>query len=669
MRRALLIGWGLSLMGCGAAPKAPTKATTAASVAAVEPERRPYAELATERKPVELDGIWLRAASPAKTFHELPILLQGVPPLAQLKLLVEGRAGLLPADVAAVVDAAQPAELLFSMGSTWDESPPPVTEAPSLVWSFRVRSPEAIERGAAGLTLQRSAPGVWNVGGVDADIEEPEYAEASEGDDDDEDGDAAGEDEDLLRPFLPRRCQLHHLPAPVGYRILCSTSAEEVDAAAPFLLSPARAVAQTSDVHLELGGSNYAKFLQQMSRAMHRDDPAADTAAARGGRHLAQSLFDPLLAHERLSLDFSLNQLKAQLEVDLTYAELPNAPAFSQWLGHSSKAMLPPGYARLPPDSGLALGLSLGSGLAPFIVEQLAETMEEETLATPAERQEQLESLRGVLPRDGRISLGIGMEVPALLDALDSPAVHLADAADRPLGAIAVRQLQAAAGGWVIIGFEEQPAPFLEAVRRMYRTGRTKTKRRPGHEEKNPRSHSHLARLSGAPRGLPQQTLHIVNEVRPARAYTAPVDGTSPPILPYDEHYLVVPDGERVWIIVTRSEALGVEQARGLLARSAAARAASPPSASDSVAVLASATQLAFFGLADLDVDSKTERAAARRRLAGINRAPGQARLQVPLIVQVLPRKDAPGYHLHLRSSAQLDELFAQVTGLIPQAD
>jgi len=211
---------------------------------------------------------------------------------------------------------------------------------------------------------------------------------------------------------------------------------------------------------------------------------------------------------------------------------------------------------------------------------------------------------------------------------------------------------------------DEPPARYLAAAKRAYRAGKLKWRDRPGREQKNKRSDSDFVSLSGAPRGLPRDTLHIVSAVRPNRKYVPPADGSAPAILPYDEHMLLVPDEQRVWIVYARSEALAVKQAQALLSSRASREAAKVPNG-----VLAAALQVALFGVSEIHGDSKSERKAARRVLAAIDRAPGRAQLPVPLLMQVLPRQDAPGFVMRFESSAQLDELIAQGFALVPQGD
>jgi hypothetical protein len=640
------------LVACGAAPKPVAVEKPVASAAPVEEERTPYAELAPQPAATELDGVWVRVESIKRTFNGLPELVKALPPLVRLQDLVEGRSGLLPADVAAVIDPAQPIDLTMPLSFTLGADAP--------IWAFHVRSDDAIAQGAAGLTLRRVRPGVWNMGGVVAT-----QPQAAAGDDDESEPSEEGDEppEDTMPPVEPVSCQLWHLPAPVGYRVVCSQNIEAIEQTAPFLLSPARSTSASRDLHLELSGPSYAKSCQRLLQTLKQTEKAR-SSAEHTGEQIVERLFGALLEHDRLALDLKLDNLRAQAQLELVYGEHPSTPGFAEWLTQSSRATLPPSYARLPADSRLNLGFNLGPNVVSFLMDEIERSIDEDTLTPPTEKREMLESLRGIFPPDGRASLAMGMDVPAALEALDNPAVQLADDADKPLRSAAVAQLQAALGGWVVIGVDEPPARYLAAAKRAYRAGKLKWRDRPGREQKNKRSDSDFVSLSGAPRGLPRDTLHIVSAVRPNRKYVPPADGSAPAILPYDEHMLLVPDEQRVWIVYARSEALAVKQAQALLSSSASREGAKAPNG-----VLAAALQVALFGVSEVHGDSKSERKAARRVLAAIDRAPGRAQLPVPLLMQVLPRQDAPGFVMRLESSAQLDELIAQGFALVPQGD
>jgi hypothetical protein len=650
MRFFRLGSWGLLVLGCGAAPK-PVAVPKVVPVVAQESDgRRPYAEVTALPKPMALDGAWLRVASLSHSLGELPSLVKDLPGLTLFKDLVEGRGGLVPADVAAVIDPAQPIDLVFPMAGT---------ELPAL--SFRVRSAEAIEQGAAGLTLTRIEPGIWNIGSVGAEPSEPSQPDEDEAEPDEEEQASDGLLEGSGNPMA---CRLLHLPSPVGFRVLCSRGGPPTPAAQAFLLAPEQGPPFKGDAHLELAGPGYQGSLEhllQVVTAKVNTDPAPGRNA---GQDIVRGMFGALLEHERLRLDLSLHDLRAEAELDLDFPRQCRTPGLATWLEQSEKAPLPSGLARLTPDHQLTIGTNLGPGVMSAILTAFGHDLDESTITSDAQRREVLESLQGVLPQDGRMTFAMGMDIPAALQALDGPAVQLADDADKPLAPAAVQELQAALGGWFVIGMDEPPARYLAAVKRAYRVGRQKSKTRPGHEEKNRRSTSELVRLSGAPRGLPKDTLHVVSQERPERKYEPPADGSSPPLLPYDEHLLVVPDGPRVWIVVARNEAVAVKQAQALLARSA-----SQASQNQAPGVLSATMQVALFGVSDVSFDSKAQRAAARKLLGHLNSAPEQARLAVPLGVQVLPREDGAGFRLHFRSAAALDQLLGQAIALMPETD
>lgn len=639
---------------CGGVPKPVAVAKPVASTAPVEAERTPYAALAAPLAEVQLDGIWLRVESLKRTYDGLPELVKALPGVARLQNMVEGRAGFIPADVAAVIDPSQPIDVSMPLSFALGVDSP--------VWAFPVRSPDAIAQGAAGLTLRGVRPGVWDMGGV---VAAPSAPESEPGADDDseppEDDDEPVEDAGAM--FTSASCRLWHLPAPVGYRVVCSQSLEAIERAAPFLLSPTRAKHEARDLHMELAGPSYAATCEHLLQLMKLGEQPK-TSGERTGQRIVEQLFGAMLEHERLSLDLTLDQLRATAQLDLVYGEHPSTPGFAEWLAQSSRAALPSSYARLPSDSRLSLGFNLGPAVVSFLVDEFSSGTDEDWIVPPADRRQLLDALRGILPADGRASFAMGMDVPAALEALDNPAVQLADAADKPLRPPAIAQLQAALGGWWVIGVEEPPARYLAAVKRAYQVNQRKWPTRPGHEEQNKRSTSDLVSLSGAPRGLPRDTLHLISQERPARKYAPPADGSAPVILPYDEHILIVPDDQRVWIVCARSETLAVKRAQALLGSPASRAAASAPPG-----VLKAAMQVALFGLSELHHDSKGERKAARTMLAAIDRSPDRAQLPVPLDLQVQSRQDAPGFVLRVSSSLRLDELLAEGFALMPQGD
>ena len=155
--------WALVVLGCvGCAGNAKPIATSVPSAPApsapADDERRPYAELLqpspgdAEKSP----GIWVQVRDVAALGGRLPKSLQTELPVRLLSDIAKTVSSTFGADVAAVIDLAQPVDIALSI--------PPGFGPPNPVFGFRVRSPEAIEHGQAGLTLRRVGPGVWQLG-------------------------------------------------------------------------------------------------------------------------------------------------------------------------------------------------------------------------------------------------------------------------------------------------------------------------------------------------------------------------------------------------------------------------------------------------------------------------------------------------------------------------
>jgi hypothetical protein len=283
--------------------------------------------------------------------------------------------------------------------------------------------------------------------------------------------------------------------------------------------------------------------------------------------------------------------------------------------------------------------------------------MEDDHEVEPKQLGELLASLEGVVPADAHFALAVGFDADAALASLTDDAVRIADDADRPLSAAAIRRLQAALGGWTVIGVDAAPEPYLAAVQRLYRVSNLKLPYKPGKARPSTGSSSTL-RLAPVPRGLPKGTLAFVSQSRRARKLP---EGLKTPPLDFDQHFLVVPDATRVWIVVSRSPSVASARAQRLLQHR------EPfvwPPAPGTSALLASSFELRALVALALKWDTKEERAAAKASLSRVNQAPNLARLRIPLRLEVV--SDTPGHRLRLQSELNLLELFAQAMALAP---
>jgi hypothetical protein len=131
-------------LGCaGGSPKPRSALRGTPEPIAAEAERRPYAELAQAAPVTEDDspGLWLQIAALARLSDKLPEALQ--PQLEPFKDVGALLGRVLGADVISVVDLEQPLDVTME---------PTASRSREQVAAFRVRSPDALEQGRAGLT-------------------------------------------------------------------------------------------------------------------------------------------------------------------------------------------------------------------------------------------------------------------------------------------------------------------------------------------------------------------------------------------------------------------------------------------------------------------------------------------------------------------------------------
>src|SRR5689334_119689 len=140
--RFAIFSLGVVALGCGGAPKPPlARAAVTAEAEPEQAERRPYAELAALQgeRATEASGVWVHLSAPQTSWAKLPTLVKGLPVLALFRDLSAGGGEMLPPDISAVIDPAQPVDLLVPLWSGASSAAP--------TWSLRVRAPDAVLRG------------------------------------------------------------------------------------------------------------------------------------------------------------------------------------------------------------------------------------------------------------------------------------------------------------------------------------------------------------------------------------------------------------------------------------------------------------------------------------------------------------------------------------------
>jgi len=647
----------LGCVSCGASGGKPVErpAPRVAPVAETsEVERHPYAELVEPAAPSAAvsPGAWLQIGNAARLVSLLPSQVQAQPSLQPFRDVTTLARGALGADIASVIDLAQPLDVAVSI--------PQPHQEPALVVAFRLRAPDAIERGQAGLTLRRVVPGMWLIGDRSSPaLEGPAPPSDDEGEDEAEED--RGELPESEPSSPPLTCVLAHAGAPVGFRVLCGARLENVQRAAPFLLR--ELPRSTADVQLELGGPAYRALIEQgvaTVKAKAEGPMEAQSSGEKFGEQVGLAIVETLGAHERVSLSLRLGSAGAELQLDVAFPDSPLTQGLQRWALSAQKQRLPGSFGLLPSDHGLAFSfVGLGQDTTRSFLSTALGTIMTDTaqeFVVPASQQRELiEAFRGIVPADAHVSLAMGADVDAIEAALTSRAVVQADSARTPLTAASIKALQEAFGGWVTIGLDVSPKPYLAAVERLLRADALPMRRRAGMPRKSSeREDSDLVRRPVSTRGLPSGTIHVLEKVRPAKTYLSTFD--KPPILPYDAHWLVVPDGPRVWIVIARSEAGAGARALALLRRDH--RLAQLPDVQQAIEQpLLGAWHYSMAGmrLQSLDFDSALQRDISRTHLQIFRKLLRQAKTPMLMTIEAVPLS-TPGAGFGLRGKLHVNQ-------------
>ncbi|MDF3071655.1 MAG: hypothetical protein K0R38_7256, partial [Polyangiaceae bacterium] len=447
---------GLGVLGCNGHVRPEATPPLLRAEPAPQEDRFPYAEEAPpSRATAELDGAWLRVQSSTELWRKLPRLAQELPGLAVLRMVSSTQH--LPPDVAAVVDLSQPIDIIAPLPSFLETT-----------WAYRVRSPEAVLRGTAGLTLRRVGAGAWDIGGVStASDAAPPTEDGEQGEEDESEGEG-------VREMPALRCRLLHLPLPVGFRVLCGRDPRALAASVDFVVSPARELEPATDLHLELGGPSYDQLKGQRLLAMALAQPGGSSSGERGVV-LVADFAKAFYEHQRAIFDVSLRGSSARVEIQLVYPASLESARFAEFLSHASHASLPSGSRALPRESGLGFTFSgTGEGSLRYLLSELEASVSDECVVTPAQLAEMDAAVSSLLPKDGHVSFAYGLDTQAAHAALDDASRRLADETQRPLAPATVKKLQAALGGWMVLGFDVPPERFLSAARRVHRSSQVK---------------------------------------------------------------------------------------------------------------------------------------------------------------------------------------------------
>jgi hypothetical protein len=552
--------------------------------------------------------MWLRVASPAR---DLPILAQLLPVEENVLVLLsnpERSLLILAGDkVAAAVDVSQPLDAMAGVG--------PADEG-KFALAFTAR-PDAKQR----LSLRRVARGRHV-------IEDP-----------------------TGRMFTT--CELWELPPPTGARVVCGSSGVALRELGPDLVHNTTR-STSAAFRFELGGRAYGALLKQ-SLAEQVAEDAALPPAQRSGAELGRKWTATLLGGERVGFDLTLADRSIELAIDLGYRTVEH-PLFASFLASAaSAAPLPEAYSALPDDShirGALAGLdpTTGRTLRDEGLLQMIAALEEELVVTPAQHDELERASMAVVPERLRGVFAVGQDFDAANRLLAAP--------DR--AGPASKELEHAIAGWAIIGVEADPTVYVPAVREFVKVANYRFPEKAAVASGASPSGPVLPPPSGrtdstlkqrpAPKGLPPGAMHLVDEVRPNPLYKPAGPDALPPLRPYEQHILVLPDAPVVWFVIARKEADALSRAKQLLAKSAQKSAAAAPKG----AVLLAELSLAGVMAQTVEVETLSQREQARATFRRLTLLPAGGRTGIPLSLRVVAEPSGSQKGYMLRAVGQL---------------
>jgi len=360
------------ILGCWAVgcAHAPPQAAVKAQPAAPAPPN-PF-ELTVEFKAEAIQapaGFLLRIKSPTATLPRA-LKLSGDPTLRGFSD-PRALAGLaLGGELATLIDFDAPMDVLFEPGSA---------SGTSLVGVARVADEARFAPSKLGSELRAVSPGRWQIRPSDG-----------------------GE---------KVQCELWHVAAPVGFRILCGQDAADIARTAPFLLEQLEKQPLLADARFEL------------PRALLTPQQAQPNAEDSGVQELNRALGKRWGAHaDTIAVNLKWLEQDVELGIEVDFAAADTSAAFQGWLG-GAKAALPRQLFQVLDSSPIALGFAgtddammkqlLSDSEGPFL-EFLKDVNQGEGI-TPELAERMTRAAGSFIPERCRFTLSLGGPLAPLL--------------------------------------------------------------------------------------------------------------------------------------------------------------------------------------------------------------------------------------------------------------
>lgn len=329
------------------------------------------------------------------------------------------------------------------------------------------------------------------------------------------------------------RCELWHVAAPVGYRILCGAKGEEIAPHAPFLLgqlekTPPRADASVGSAHFPL----HESFANQQRE---RDAEPGANADSNDGSELVERWARAIVNAESMALDVAFLEQDIELALAFDYAESDVSPAVRSWLGKTPEP-LPRQFWQTLDLSPVAIA---NAGMEESTVTQLMSDPAVAELFTCLNR------TCGISPEvEERMSKAMGGFVPERLRFTMSLGGTLGAAA-REGTANAKSRRKSAANGWMLVGYAGSGENYLKGFAVLEESSKVKPS---GATSKAARA-AHWTRLAKVPADLPPESVIVRQDCADKSTWFS----------------WVLPAPDWIWMLSAQSEAQLLAQARRVL--------------------------------------------------------------------------------------------------------
>ncbi|HET9932335.1 MAG TPA: hypothetical protein VFQ35_16640 [Polyangiaceae bacterium] len=268
---------------------------------------------------------------------------------------------------------------------------------------------------------------------------------------------------DKLKPLGPARweiepgdggekfhCELWHVAAPVGYRVLCGLKGTDFAAHAPFLLGQLEKTPPSADATV---GSSHFPLAESIAKQQR--ERAADSEANVESESIGRWL-QSFAKAESVAFDLDFVHDDVELAVEFDYAEADTSPAVRAWITKTPEP-LPPQFWQTLDVSPVALAsagvdeATMKDLLSSPVVSELLASLNRANGVTPEVATEMLNAMGGLIPNRLRFTMSMGGTLPS----------STRQGEKRASGPF---KSSKAANGWMLLGYAGSGERYLKGL-------------------------------------------------------------------------------------------------------------------------------------------------------------------------------------------------------------